>query len=216
MRRTLLAFLVSAVFTGGLQAQLAGNAVINSQSHGGGQYRYSLTINNTGTTNIGTLWFAWIPGANFLITNPVNIQSPSGWTPTITHGSASDGYGIRWVAGSGAAVTPGTSRTGFGFDSSDTPAQLAGNAPNAPTTPVTTSFFYIGAAFGDPGLRFVASVVPACRVDFDGNGTRNPTDIFAYLNAYFASNLAADWDGNGTLQPTDIFAFLNAYFAGCP
>jgi hypothetical protein len=30
-----------------------------------------------------------------------------------------------------------------------------------PLTPTTTSFFYIGNAFGDPGLQFVVNVVPA-------------------------------------------------------
>jgi large repetitive protein len=54
-----------------------------------------------------------------------------------------------------------------------------------------------------------------CRQDFDGNGSLQPADIFSFLNAFFAGNLAADWDNNTVLQPADIFAFLNAYFAGC-
>ena len=27
-----------------------------------GVYQYDLTLNNTGTTTIGTFWFSWIPG----------------------------------------------------------------------------------------------------------------------------------------------------------
>lgn len=50
--------------------------------------------------------------------------------------------------------------------------------------------------------------------DFDRSGTISPTDIFSYLNSYFAGNPGADVDGGG-LAPTDIFAFLNLYFLAC-
>ena len=41
------------------------------------------------------------------------------------------------------------------------------------------------------------------------------SDIFAFLNRWFASDLRADFDGLGGLGVPDIFAFLNAWFAGC-
>src|ERR1700688_2789545 len=36
---------------------------------------YSITLNNTGTTTIGTFWFAWVPGAGFLSATPTDIGS---------------------------------------------------------------------------------------------------------------------------------------------
>lgn len=55
---------------------------------------------------------------------------------------------------------------------------------------------------------------PCCRADFNHDDLRQPSDIFAYLNAYFAVQTQADYDSSGTLEPADIFAFLNAFFAG--
>lgn len=57
--------------------------------------------------------------------------------------------------------------------------------------------------------------VRVCPADFDRSGTRLPADIFAFLNAYFASDPRTDFDNNNALQPADIFAFLNNYFLGC-
>lgn len=58
-------------------------------------------------------------------------------------------------------------------------------------------------------------VVPICKADFNNDGVLTPSDIFAFLNAYFAGDSGADFDGSGARTPTDIFSFLNAYFAGC-
>jgi hypothetical protein len=56
---------------------------------------------------------------------------------------------------------------------------------------------------------------PFCPADFNHNGTADITDIFGFLNAWFAGNLSADANGNGSLAVDDIFAFLNTWFAGC-
>ncbi len=72
-----------------------------------------------------------------------------------------------------------------------------------------------GPAYSANGLVILEHIVapPPCPVDFDGDGVRTATDIFVYLNAYFAADARADFNGDGTLSPsTDIFAFLNAYF----
>jgi hypothetical protein len=49
--------------------------------------------------------------------------------------------------------------------------------------------------------------------DFNRDGTRQPVDIFSFLNAYFASDPRGDWIGDGTRTPADIFAFLSDYFS---
>ena len=125
-----------------------------------GVFQYDLTLNNTGTTTIGTFWFSWIPGAGFMGVSPTNVMSPAGWTDTLTNTGAS----IQWLAA--APIAPGTSVTGFIFDSTMTPAQFMGTfaGPGLGTgDPITTSTIYIAAPFGDPG----AQLAVACR-DRDG------------------------------------------------
>jgi hypothetical protein len=56
---------------------------------------------------------------------------------------------------------------------------------------------------------------PPCPADFDGNGSAEVADIFAFLSAWFAGSASADFDENGQVQVNDIFAFLSAWFAGC-
>lgn len=123
---------------------------------------YAGTVNNTGTATIGTFWFAWIPGQNYMGSAPLSVASPAGWTSLVTHGSSSDGWGIRWTATSAASfIAPGTSLSGFVFTSNQSAPALSGNSPFYPATPVGTSFLYIGAPFADPGLQIVATIIPA-------------------------------------------------------
>lgn len=64
---------------------------------------------------------------------------------------------------------------------------------------------------------YASIVVPAphCPADFDLNGTREVPDIFAFLSAWFALDIAADLDGNPGITVPDIFFFLSLWFAGC-
>ena len=39
-------------------------------------FRYNIDLKDTGTTAIGTLWYAWVPGADFLGSSPTNLVSP--------------------------------------------------------------------------------------------------------------------------------------------
>jgi hypothetical protein len=58
-----------------------------------------------------------------------------------------------------------------------------------------------------------------CSADFNGSQSVNATDIFAFLDAWFAQNgqngpgLSADFNGSQSVNATDIFAFLDAWFA---
>lgn len=58
------------------------------------------------------------------------------------------------------------------------------------------------------------TIVGTCPVDFDGNGIPDVSDVFAFLNAFFAGSVLCDYDGNG-LDTGDIFDYLNEFFAGC-
>jgi hypothetical protein len=118
-----------------------------------GVYQYDITLNNTGTTTIGTFWFSWVPGFGFMSTAPTDVQSPSGWSDSITN----SGGAILWT--DAGALGQGMSQSGFEFESTLTPAELEAASSAIPTDPVTTSFVYIAAPFGDPGLQLV--VTPA-------------------------------------------------------
>lgn len=120
-------------------------------------YHYQITVTDTGTTNIGTFWFAWVPGEDFLPSVPSATTNPTGWTNTLTgNGNSVDGTAIEWVASSNP-ITPGHSLSGFGFTTTDSPTALAGTSPSHPGTPVLTSFIYVGAPLTDPGFQFQVS-----------------------------------------------------------
>ncbi len=122
------------------------------------QWQYTITLDDTGSTTIGTLWFAWVPGRDFLATSPGSITAPAGWTDIITHGGPSDGYAIQWVASSPSSdIQPSGSLTGFSFVSSDSPSSVFGDSVFYPGTPVTTSFVYSGSPFSDGGFDTVLS-----------------------------------------------------------
>ncbi len=62
----------------------------------------------------------------------------------------------------------------------------------------------------------IAMLNAPCIADWDGDGVRAVTDIFAFLSSWFASDPRADIDGAGGVAVPDIFAFLSLWFAGCP
>ena len=138
-------------------ATLIGSASFVSSQLDATHFHYELTLDDTGTTNAGTLWFAWLPGGDFMPAAPTNVLSPANWTETVTHGGAGDGYAIRWVAQTGAAITPGNSLSGFAFDSTVTPAEMDSASPFFNNPPVTTSTIYSAGPFSDAGFALVAT-----------------------------------------------------------
>ena len=124
-----------------------------------GVWNYNLTLNNTGTTNIGTFWFGWVPGAGFLSSAPTNVGLPAGWTDTVTNA----GGAVRWVTSTNF-LGAGQSLSGFSFTSAESPSALLLNYTGTGVgagDPVTTSFVYIGAPLADPGFQFAATPAAA-------------------------------------------------------
>jgi hypothetical protein len=161
----------------GLLAALAANAAevgtatITSTQISPGNFQYSLTLNDTGTTKLGTFWFAWIPGDNFMPVSPTGITSPAGWQAIITTGGPSNGSAIQWTAQAPADdLAAGSSLSGFSFDSTLTLAQLESPSAGSPADPVATAFVYSGAPFSDAGFQLVAQ--PAATV-----ATPEPSDF---------------------------------------
>jgi hypothetical protein len=127
----------------------------------GSNFDYTITLTNasTSTLNVGTFWFSWVPGQDFMSNAPVSNSeiSPTGWAEIVTHAGNNDGFAIQWVASNASFdLTPGHSLT-FGFTSAETPAQLAGNSQLFPAFPEGTSFVYSGAPFSDAGHQFVVT-----------------------------------------------------------
>ena len=145
-----IAFSNLAAHAGGISA----TATYTDTQVSPGLYDYTLTLNNTGSTNIGTFWFGWVPGAGFLSAAPTNITNPSGWVDKTTNGNAA----IQWTT-TLMPLTAGQSLTGFSFESTETPGQLLLNYTGTGTgagDPVTTSFVYIAAPLNDPGYQLAA------------------------------------------------------------
>jgi hypothetical protein len=71
------------------------SATITATQLAPAEWQYSVTLDDTGSTTVGTFWFAWVPGKDFLDTQPTNITSPSGWQEVVTHGGSNDGYVIQ-------------------------------------------------------------------------------------------------------------------------
>jgi hypothetical protein len=147
---------------------LDGSAVISSKMDANGvDFDYTITLTNSSTSNvpIGTFWFSWVPGQDFMTNRPISETTPNGWVANITNGGPTDGFAIQWIAGTtttsnpAVAIDPGASLT-FGFVSAETPAQLAGNSQFHPTFPELTAFLYNGIPFSDAGTQITVSAVP--------------------------------------------------------
>jgi hypothetical protein len=91
-----------------------------------------------------------------------------------------------------------------------------------PTNPAYASVFAarFGPSITSQGIVWVDDFQfvqedEECLADFDGNGTVQVPDIFAFLSAWFANDPSADIDGTPGISVPDIFAFLSLWFAGC-
>jgi len=156
----MLPFIVLAIGSRGVWAAESASAQLALQSVTGPTSTYNITLTDTGTTNLGTFWYAWTPGHDFLASLPTVTTSPTGWVATITgSGNSSDGYAIQWVNHTGSALAPG-GNFGFGFSTVDNLAALSGFSASHPTFLVGTSFVYGGAPFSDAGFQFEVTSVP--------------------------------------------------------
>ena len=141
-------------------ANLDASAVLSAKADGT-QFDYSITLTNSSssTASIGTFWFSWTPGQDYMSVDPTNITTPAGWVETVTHGGTTDGYAIQFKAAPGTSLlAPGSSLLGFGFTSTETPTDLAGPSPFYSHPSELTSFVYAGTPFTLPSDQFVTSI----------------------------------------------------------
>ncbi len=119
--------------------------------------------------------------------------------------------GVFVATGTATSPTPGTWPTGTLTLTSAQPFDSV--VVHYDARPLTCQDW--GPEFLADNMIVVMASVP-CAADFDGNGTREVPDIFAFLSAWFAQDPRADIDGVPGIGVPDIFAFLSLWFAGCP
>ena len=93
-------FLTAPAFAGPLDA-----TGVMSATQVGADWDYTIKLTNTGTEDIGTFWYSWVPGQGYLPTQPISMTPPTGWVDKLTDGPPpTDGYSIQAVAGTGFAL----------------------------------------------------------------------------------------------------------------
>ena len=124
------------------QGQIASGTISSS---GSGPFTYDPTFNNapTSLSPVGSIWYAWVPGAFYLPGNPIagSLVAPPGWTATAVLNS------IQFVASSSANdILAGHSLSGFSYQANFTPAQLVA-APNSGLSVAYSGGIESGAGF---------------------------------------------------------------------
>jgi hypothetical protein len=159
-----------------MSASINANANVVGTPNGQGGFNYTITLNDTGSTTLGTFWFSWIPGQDFMTQNPSLIGSPAGWSESVV--PIGSGYSIEWTANSSVNyVQPAGSSSAFTFTSAETPAQLAAHSTLNPIYPTTTSFVYSGRALVSSGLQITPTVSGASPPVENATATLSPLQI---------------------------------------
>jgi hypothetical protein len=117
---------------------------------GSGPYTYNLSFSDaaSSTSPVGSVWYAWIPGAFYLPGVPTSAAAPAGWTAAV------DANSVQFVASSPTnAITAGSSLSGFSYQAAFSPAQLAAAANSG------LSVAYAGGI--ESGASFTFTVQPA-------------------------------------------------------
>jgi hypothetical protein len=150
MKTTILTLVIAAgaATLAHAQGQLASGTVSGT---GSGTYTYSLSFSDASgaTSPIGSVWYSWIPGFFYLPGTPTSASAPTGWTATVSS------HSVQYVASSSSFdILAGQTLSGFGYQATFSPAQLAA-APNS-----GESVAYSGGLFSDSGDTFTVSAVP--------------------------------------------------------
>ena len=82
-----------------------------------GAYNYTLTLTNTGTTPLNSIWYGWTTSGNNLPSVPSSAGNLIGWANSVV------GNSIEWVNSTGTPLAPGQPGV-FTFVSTSTPAQI--------------------------------------------------------------------------------------------
>lgn len=144
---SLIAAVVACAFAvGSASAGTSATGSVSAVPDGPGNYLYTITLNNTGTTNIDTFWFAWLPdNYDFLTSVPTPTNMPGNWTSYVETGYY--GSSIQFYDTAGSPILPGHSSSAFQFTSPDAPSVVAGDNPMF-GLPETYSYVYANQPAG--------------------------------------------------------------------
>ena len=105
--------LAASIVSAGAQSATATISGVQS----GSVYDYTLTLDNTGTTQLDSFWYGWIQFENDLGAAPSSAANSLGWANNL------DGDSIQYVGNAGDALAAGKSAT-FSFVSTETPGEI--------------------------------------------------------------------------------------------
>lgn len=106
------------------------NATI-SYTTAGANYDYTITLFNSGTTDLESFWYGWTTSGNNLPSDPTSPGNSLGWANDLS------GNSIKWEGSSSTELAPDHSAT-FTFVSSSSPTAMT-------TPPAGESVAYVGA-----------------------------------------------------------------------
>jgi hypothetical protein len=173
------------------------SATISETELAANSFQYTLTLTDAANSPspIGTFWFAWVPGKDFLTTEPTSVTKPAGWQDNITHTGSTDGYAVQWEAVSPPIDddTAGNTLTGFSFISADAPSSVFGDSSFYPSFPTSTSEAYDAMPFSDAGTPFVTTAI-------------TPEPAMLPILAPAALLLCRRWARRGPMRPGSVVA----------
>lgn len=165
-RRVCAALLLTLAAATTTHAQGVTGQIFGTPSSGNpGDYSYTATFNNTGSSSIAFIWFSWTPASiygDLMTQSPLNVQTPADWNANIYtyFGPPYDGYSIQFTAAD-AGLAQNQSVT-FTFDSPLTPSELQATSPYAGGYYSTLySYYYQTTSESGAAGPFVVSLVPA-------------------------------------------------------
>ena len=149
----LAALIVIAFAISPATAQISATGTVTAVPSGD-NYLYTISLQNTGTTNIDTFWFSWLPdNYDFLPSVPTPTGAPANWTSFVETGYY--GSSIQYYDTANSPITHGQTNSSFQFLSPDAPDALqASNYYFG--LPTTYSYVYAGPPSG-PGADPVAA-----------------------------------------------------------
>jgi len=155
---------ILAAAAGTVSASETAKGTISATPLGGGKFQYNIALTNTSTdgSDIGTFWFSWIPGVDYMEALPTSITAPTGWIfPVTGSDNSSDGNAIEYynIDGTADQLTPGNTFN-FSFDSTEPLSQILGPSTYGSHLPETTAYVYEGFPETDAGFKLNVTAVP--------------------------------------------------------
>jgi hypothetical protein len=137
------------------QGTIFASATLTEVGTAGSEFEYSLTLDNTGTVPINSLWYGWVQGSFDLPSVPTSIISLNGWS------GVADGDSIQFENGTGSAIPAGGFGT-FTFETTSGPAAMTSGTTDGAPTGASVAY---GAAngpstFGENGNGSSGPIVP--------------------------------------------------------